>query len=88
MNEWLLVAAGITTILILIGFILIYSVWKQKKEGTFREPNYRVFFILGFVWFPVGIVYIVVNMPLGIAFLGIGVVYMAIGLANKDKWKK
>lgn len=88
MNEWILVSAGITVILIFVGFILIYSVWKQKKKGTYKEPDYRIFFILGFVWIPAGVVFISVNMVLGIAFIGIGLIYMAIGLANKHKWKK
>jgi len=86
MNEWLLVSIGTAGILIIIACVLIFWAWKQRKEGRMREPNYRVFFILGFVWIPIGIVFLIQAAVLGIAFIGLGIAYMAIGLANKDKW--
>jgi len=52
-------------------------------------PNYQVFFILGIMWIPIGIVFMMtINLVIGIAFLGMGASYLAIGLANRDKWKK
>jgi hypothetical protein len=64
-------------------------VFKKKKEGEMIEPNYRVFFILGITWIPIGIVFMVtINFVIGIAFMGMGISYMAIGLANRDKWEK
>jgi hypothetical protein len=87
MNEWLVVALGITIVLILTGFVFIFMMWKRRKEGVARSPNYRVFFILGCVWIPVGLIFIIQEAVLGIAFIGLGLAYMAIGLANKDKWK-
>ena len=62
---------------------------KKKKEGKTGEINYKIFFILGLVWIPIGSVYMItINTAIGIAFMGLGVAYIAIGLANKDKWKK
>ena len=63
--------------------------FKKKKEGKTGKINYKIFFIVGLVWIPIGSVYMIaVNLVMGIAFMGLGVSYIAIGLANKDKWKK
>jgi len=89
MNEWILISALIIATLVIIVFIITLVVFKKKKEGELREPNYQVFFILGIAWIPIGIVFMVtINLVIGIAFIGMGLSYMAIGLANRDKWKK
>ena len=47
-----------------------------------KEPNYQVFFAIGIVWLPVGVVFMItINCAIGIAFMAMGIVYMAIGLA-------
>ena len=46
------------------------------------EPDYRVFFILGITWLPIGIA---TDNP---GLWGMGAVFMAIGLANRSKWKE
>ena len=62
---------------------------KKKKEGKIEEPNYQVFFSLGIMWIPIGVVFMItINPGLGVAFMALGIVYMAIGLANRDKWGK
>ena len=89
MSEWILISALIVAALIVIGLILTLVVIKKKKEGKMGEPNYRVFFIIGIAWIPIGSVFIItINLVMGIAFMGLGIVYMAIGLANRDKWEK
>ena len=74
--------------MVIIGLILTLVLLKKKKEGKMGEPNYQVFFILGILWMPIGIIFMMtINLVLGIAFLGLGVSYLGIGLANRDKWK-
>ena len=89
MSEWILISALIVAALIVIGLILTLVVIKKKKEGKIGEPNYRVFFIIGMTWIPIGCVFIItINPVMGIAFMGLGIAYMAIGLAHRDKWEK
>ena len=89
MSEWILISLIIVTILVIIGLILTLVVYKKKKEGKMGEPNYQVFFTIGIVWIPIGVVFMItVNSTIGMAFMALGVVYMAIGLANRDKWEK
>jgi hypothetical protein len=87
MNEWPIVALGITIILVLTGFILIFRMWKQRKEGVSGYPHYRALVFIGCVWIPVGVVFIIQKIMVGYAFIGLGLAYMAIGLANRDKWE-
>ena len=54
-----------------------------------KETNYQVFFMIGIIWLPVGVVFMItINSAIGIAFMAMGIIYMAIGLANRDKWEK
>jgi len=89
LNEWILISTLIFGVLIIIALLLILVVKKKKKEGKFGEPNYQIFFFIGLIWIPVGVVFMMaVNSVIGIAFMGMGVAYVAIGLANRDKWEK
>lgn len=78
MNNYLVLSLliGIAVLVILFAVIFIY-----RNKGQKIEPDYRVFFILGITWLPLGIA---TDNP---GFLGMGVVFMAIGLANRSKWK-
>ena len=70
--------------------------WKKNKEGQSRITDYRIFFILGISFVPLGVIYEIVFfisdkkafLALGIAFIGIGISYLAISLSKRDKWKK
>ena len=89
MSEWISISALIVAALLVIGLILTLVVLKKKKEGKIGEPNYKVFFIVGLAWIPIGAVFIItINIVMGVAFMGLGLSYMAIGLANRDKWEK
>ena len=89
MSEWVLISALIVAALVVIGLILTLVVFKKKKEGKMGEPNYRVFFNVGMIWIPVGVVFMIaINPAIGIAFMAMGITYLAIGLANRDKWGK
>ena len=74
-------------ILVIIGVIALV-VWKKRKEQPSAEPDYRVFFIIGVCWFPLGVVFMSTDNPAGYVFFVLGLVYLVIGLANRDKWKK
>ena len=89
MSEWILISALIVAVLVIIGLILLLIVLKKKKEGKMGEPNYQVFFSIGMIWIPVGVVFMIaVNPAIGIAFMALGIIYLAIGLANRNKWEK
>ena len=82
-----MVESRILTILVLsIGLIalaIVLVIFKMRKvqAGT-SKTDYRVFFILGIVWLPIGIA------TDNSIFLILGVVYMIIGIANREKWAK
>ena len=88
MNEILMITLFLLILLVIIVSILTLLIVKRKKEGTNKEPDYRVFFILGICFLPMGIpLFLVTNNPGLISFTAIGICYLAIGLANRDKWK-
>ena len=89
MNDWILFSIFLIAILVVIGIALILVIRKKKKEETInKDIDYKVFYLLGFVWMPIGIVFIIaVNPAIGIAFMALGIAYIAIGLSNRDKWK-
>ena len=67
--------------LIVIGLVIVlYSQFKKEKI----KPNYRLFFILGMTWVPLGVVFYKTTRNIG--FLIMGVIFLIIGLINKDKW--
>lgn len=88
MSEWILISTLIFIALLIIVLTLIFLMFKKKKEGKLKEPNYKVFFIIGLVWVPAGSIFLITdNFTIGIVFIGMGFAYLAIGLANREKWK-
>jgi ABC-type sugar transport system permease subunit len=89
-----MIIIGIIVGLILIG-ILVTMMLKRRREESPKGTNYRAILILGTVFSPVGIIYLItffisdetVFLVLGLSFIGMGLSYLAIGLNNKDKWK-
>jgi len=61
--------------------LIIIQYRKQKYE-----LNYRLFFIFGIIWFPLGIVFY--NTTKNIGFLIMGLIFLIIGIVNKEKWKE
>jgi len=88
MNYWILLTIILGAIATIIGVLLLYIMQKKKKEGTFKEPDYRAFFIMGICFLPMGIIFTFSVNPGFVGFIGLGIIYMALGLANRDKWKK
>ncbi len=74
---YLLVSIAAVVVLIAVVFIVLAA----KGKIVQREPDYRMLFIFGVIWIPIGFS---INNP---GFWVIGLVLMVVGLANKDKWK-
>ena len=83
-----MISLVLVVILVIIGLILTLVVYKRKKEGLTKDPNYQVFFILGICLFPVGLVFLIIGNIAFIGLVGMGLIYLIIGLANRDKWEK
>ncbi len=69
--------------LIIIGFLVVLYV--QFRKGKYK-PNYRLFFILGTTWIPVGVVFYITTGNVG--FFIMGLIFLILGLVNKDKWEE
>lgn len=90
-----LIILGISAGLMLVGVLVIVAI-RRKRKGETGETNYRVFFILGVTFFPLGILYeivffvsgTIVFLVLGLSFIAMGLPYLVIGLNNRDKWEK
>ncbi len=94
MSGTLAVSIAIAAILMLVGLITLVTIWKRRKKGEPSEPNYRAFFVMGIVWFPVGLTSMIIYFLLDISFVvgmplfAMGIIYMTIGWVNRHKWKK
>ena len=94
MGTFPFVIIGICIGLILIGILAVFA-WKKNQEEKAKGTGYRVLFILGIIFLPLGIIYEIVFFVsgtkvffiLGIAFIGMGLSYLTIGLGNRGKWK-
>jgi magnesium-transporting ATPase (P-type) len=81
---WILVS-----IVIIAVVLAIISIFWLKKKGWKRKVDYRSYFNMGIIWFPLGIVfYLIFENMIGLWFLLMGLVYLSIGLKNKNKWGK
>ena len=89
-NVYIMIGIPITLIILILFLVgIILYMRDKKKDQIKKEVNYQVFYYLGFIWIPIGIVFMIsVNVAIGVAFMGLGASYIAIGLANKDKWQK
>ena len=88
MMEILLVLLFIAIIIGIVTALLIYQNKKINKDVK-KEPDYKVFFILGVCFLPLGIpMFIATKNPGLMSLSALGVIYMSIGLANRDKWKE
>lgn len=76
---------NLTTVIgvIIIGFAIAGYIQYRKQK---YELNYRLFFIFGIIWFPLGIVFY--NTTKNIGFLIMGLIFLIIGIVNKEKWKE
>jgi predicted membrane channel-forming protein YqfA (hemolysin III family) len=81
MNNSLVLAIMIGgAVLVVLGAVIaIYIKSKNKNDKT--ETDFRVFFILGISFLPIGIA---TDNP---GLWGMGAVFLILGLVNRDKWK-
>ncbi len=70
-------------IVVILGFILLALVIFLFKKKYIKDdrPNYRVLFIVGITWLPLGIV---LKNP---GFLVGGLILTIIGLIKRDQWR-
>jgi len=87
MIERIFIPIFVISIFVMIGIALILGYWIKNKDGTFKEPDYRLFFIIGISYLPMGIIFSILIHPAFISFLAFSIIYMAICIANLDKWK-
>lgn len=64
-------------VLLLLVLGIVYYVKREKNW----EPDYRLIFILGLVWIPIGM------STENTALWMMGTVFMLLGLVNHEKWK-
>jgi Na+/melibiose symporter-like transporter len=74
---------------LLIVIMLMFLLFKIRKYPQKAEPDYRVFFIIGIIYLPLGLALNFFTSNNGyFGLIGIGAIFLAVGLANRDKWKK
>jgi len=89
MSEWIIIALVLAGVLLILGIIIILVMQKKGKYVKKKEPDYRAFFCVGFVFMPAGIALMIGNKNPGLlGITALGILYIVFGLANKDKWKK
>jgi len=83
MNYWILLTILIASI---VGVFVLFVMQKKKKDGSYKEQDYRAFFVMGICFLPMGIIFATSISPAFIGIIVLGLLYMIIGLANRDKW--
>ncbi len=83
MDKSLYLTVIIPAILIVVGMLIAFVLLKNKKA-----PRYLSLFIMGFIWFPFGIIFLQSNYPIGFTFFSLGLIYLIIGLLHKGKWMR
>ncbi|MCP5093951.1 MAG: hypothetical protein GY943_00200 [Chloroflexi bacterium] len=68
-------------IVLMLVLFLAFLIIVYRRKGEMPKTDYRLFFILGIIWLPMGIA--TDNSGLWV----IGLVFLITGLANRDKWK-
>jgi hypothetical protein len=83
MNTNVITNLSIIVGLIIIEFAIVF--YSKLKKGKVK-PNYRLFFITGTTWVPLGIVFYITTRNIGLLIMG--VIFLIIGIINKDKWEE
>jgi len=79
---WVLISVAIILSIIAILFYIVI------KKGERRPTDYYTLFVTGLIWFPLGIIMMLISSEsLGCFFAILGFFYLLVGIANKKKWK-
>lgn len=70
------------TILGILVLLIVLFIVFRKRFSKAPKPNYYIFFVLGIIWIPSGI--ILKNYSLAV----MGLVFAIIGLAKRKDWNK
>lgn len=87
MSEWSTTLPAIIILLLVVGLLTLLILMRFWKESKTKEQDFRVFFVLGMIFLPLGIV---LSLVVSMGFLGIAVVGfidIVIGLVYRGKWK-
>ena len=87
MSEWSTTLPVIIILLLVVGILTLLILMRFWKESKIKEQDFRVFFVLGMIFLPLGIV---LSLVVSMGFLGIAVVGfldILIGLFYRGKWK-
>ena len=82
--------ADVLIVLLLVGILLaigIAGVFVFRKSCRNKKTDYYMFFVMGVVLFPVGLVFAMTS-PGFMGLMALGLIYMAIGLRHKHEWKR
>ncbi len=88
------ITVWILAILVIVGLLAIGLAWNSKRKGVVQETNYRTYFIMGLVMFPIGLIGMIISFFRDysfftmLPFFTIGIVYLALGWIKRSKWKK
>lgn len=77
---WPIISIVVAVVLVVFFVIMILT----RKDKAKRPPDYYNLFMIGLVWFALGIPF---AMDGSYFFLAMGIIFGGIGLANKDKWE-
>ena len=73
-------------LLVLFGIIAIIVAKKNARKPT----DYYALFVMGAIWFPIGLFMLFMDKgnSIGFLFAALGFIYFVMGLAHKKEWKK
>lgn len=79
----------VLVILIFLIGILIFAFSGNKRQlEILDKPNYKLFFILGIIFFVAGTAMMFfVRHPGFLAIAILGFIFLVLGLANRSKWR-
>lgn len=94
MDTGYVISAVVLAVILCLAILVTALLWKRNKGGRSEQPNYRVFFIMGAIMVPMGLVEMALFWRWDIPFViplplvGIGLLFLAISLANLGKWQR
>lgn len=94
MKIWIILSIGLGALGLVLGIVVYFLARNRIREGKQEEPNYRTYFMMGLIWFPLGLASMIVYILLDITFVpalplfSLGLIFLYMGWANRDKWTK